>query len=207
VDIGLVPAIELDRQPIEAIPRLGIVSRGAVRSILLISKVPAARIAILAADESSRTSVVLARLILLTKHGCRPRVTPAAPCVERMLGDADACLVIGDPALQVAREGLPHQVYDLGAEWTEMTGLPMVYAVWAARLGFDWQAAAPILHDSWEYGRDRIEEIAVREAGTRGIAEATAREYLTHNIHFEVDTDSRNGLELFRRLARSAGLI
>jgi chorismate dehydratase len=207
VDIGLVPAIELERQAIEAVPPLGIVSRGEVRSILLISKVPAGRIATLAADESSRTSVVLARLILMSKYGCRPRVTESAPCVEKMLEGSDACLLIGDPALRWGRHGSAYHVYDLGAEWSGMTGLPMVYAVWAARRGVDWSAAAEILRGSWEYGRSRIAEIASVEAAARGVTEVAAREYLTRHIHFEVDEDCRNGLELFRRLARSAGLV
>lgn len=207
VDIGLVPTIELERQRIEVIPPVGIVSRGPVRSILLVSKVPAARIATLAADESSRTSVVLARLILMSKYGCRPRITESAPCLERMLEDSDACLLIGDAALRASGKGLPDHVYDLGSEWTEMTGLPMVYAVWAARAGFDWREAAAVLRGSWEYGRERIAEIGAAEAGGCGIAESTACAYLTGNIHFELDGDAGNGLQLFRRLARSGGLV
>jgi len=39
-DIGNIPAIELSRQNLEMVPGLGVAARGAVRSILLISKCP-----------------------------------------------------------------------------------------------------------------------------------------------------------------------
>ena len=52
-----------------------------------------------------------------------------------MLRIADAALMIGDPALRIDPAALPWHVYDLGAEWVEMTGLPMVFAVWAGRKG------------------------------------------------------------------------
>ena len=63
-DIGIIPSFELTKQDLEIIPGAGIACHGAVRSILLISKVPAAEIRTLAADSSSRTSVELARVIL-----------------------------------------------------------------------------------------------------------------------------------------------
>ena len=50
-----------------------------------------------------------------------------------MLGEADAALIIGDAALRVDPATLPFETLDLGEEWTTMTGLPMVFAVWAGR--------------------------------------------------------------------------
>ncbi len=52
-----------------------------------------------------------------------------------MLAKADAALIIGDPALRVDPEDLPYQCLDLGGEWVNMTGLPMVFAVWSALAG------------------------------------------------------------------------
>ena len=73
-DIGIVPAFELLRQNLETVPGLGIACRGAVRSILLVSKVEPSAIRTLAADSNSRTSVQLARIILARKYGVRPRI-------------------------------------------------------------------------------------------------------------------------------------
>jgi Predicted periplasmic solute-binding protein len=78
-DIGLVPCAELPRLNLTAIPGTGIASEGPVRSILLVSKVPIDRIQVLAADSSSRTSVLLARIILARKYGVEPAVRSLAP--------------------------------------------------------------------------------------------------------------------------------
>ncbi len=207
VDIGLVPAIELARQPLERIPGQGIASREEVRSILLVSKVPASAIRTLAVDASSRTSVVLTRLVLAERFGARPTIFEALPDVAGMLTTADACLVIGDPALRFERKNTREHVYDLGAEWSAWTGLPMVYAVWAARSGFPWSDAAGVLLRSWQFGRERIDEIAAAECGARGISTAAAREYLTRNIRFEIGAQEEQGLELFLGLARSSGMV
>ena len=207
VDIGLVPVIELDRQKLDMLPRLGIASSGPVRSILLVSKVAAPDIRSLAADSSSRTSVVLAQILLAERFGSRPMVTEHRPEVGEMLAQADACLVIGDPALRIDRSQLGFHIYDLGAEWTAWTGLPMVYAVWAARAGFHAGAVAEVLNASWEYGRGRRREAAEGECATRGIPAELAYEYLTCNIEYEMSDNHGKGLALFRSLARTAGLV
>ena len=207
VDIGLVPVIELERQPLEIIPGLGIASTGAVRSILLISKVPVSEMRSLAADSSSRTSVVLARIVLAERFGVRPHVEKALPVVSAMLEHADACLVIGDPALRVDPESKDLHIYDLGFEWTQWTGLPMVYAVWAARSGFDWIDGEKVLRASWQFGRDRIDTIAARECESRQVSATSARDYLTRNIEFELSDNHLRGLARFRQLARSTGSV
>ena len=132
-DIGIIPSVELNRHDYGRVRGLGIASRGAVRSILLISSKPFREIQTLAGDISSRTSVALARIILGRKYGTEPRVVPHAPDLSRMLTVADAALIIGDPALHLDPQSLGERVLDLGAEWTDMTGLPMVFAVWAGR--------------------------------------------------------------------------
>src|SRR5438105_13400180 len=87
-DIGIIPAFELTRQRLAVIAGVGIASRGAVRSILLISKCPAAGIRTLAADTSSRTSVALARIVLAHRFGATPWVAPRPPALETMLDGA-----------------------------------------------------------------------------------------------------------------------
>src|SRR5271155_4615926 len=67
-DIGIVPVIEMARQKLNYFRSTGIASRGAVRSILLVSKVPLREIKTLATDTGSRTSVMLARIVLAEKY-------------------------------------------------------------------------------------------------------------------------------------------
>ena len=196
-DIGIVPSFELTRQDLEVLPGAGIASHGAVRSILLISRCPAADIRKLAADSSSRTSVQLARVILERKYGAAPEIVVHVPDVDAMLAAADAALVIGDPALRIDPEALPFHVYDLGAEWREMTGLPMVFAVWAGRKGVVTPAVAGAFRDSCRYGRERLGEIVAAESVARGFAPELVREYLTRHIVHELGPRDYAGMELF----------
>ncbi len=205
-DIGIIPSIELESQDLAIIPGLGIASYGPVRSILLISKTPASEIRILAADASSRTSVALTRVILADRYGAEPRVISQPPDLHAMLAIADAALIIGDPALHLNPEELPYHVYDLGNEWTQMTGLPMVFAVWAGRQSCLSPDVIEIFRDSYQYGKRHLDEILDREAVPHGFGRDLARRYLSEHIVYELGPEAYRGMELFRRLgSRFAG--
>jgi len=120
-DIGIVPAVELNRQQLEVVPGTGIACHGPVRSILLISKTPFGEIRTLATDSSSRTSVALSRILLARKYGAEPQLHSERPHLGSMLEYSDACLIIGDAALLLDPADLPFHVLDLGSEWTRMT--------------------------------------------------------------------------------------
>src|SRR6476469_572602 len=121
LDVAPISSIEYARNAdsLRLLPRLCVSSDGAVESIQLISKTPLERIRTVAVTPESATSVVLTRVLF-----------PEAELVP--LGeDAEAKLLIGDAALKSAFEDpTPH--HDLGRLWLERTGLPMVFAVWAA---------------------------------------------------------------------------
>jgi predicted solute-binding protein len=204
-DVGIIPSFELTRQDLDVIPGAGIACHGAVRSILLISSRPAAQIRTLAADSSSRTSVELARVILERKFGAAPDILRHPPDLEAMLRHADAALIIGDPALRIEPAVLPYHVYDLGAEWVELTGLPMVFAVWAGRRGAVTAEAAEAFRGSCRYGRERIDEIVAAESARREFAPELVREYLTHRIVHELGPREYQGMDLFLRYGAPAG--
>jgi predicted solute-binding protein len=200
-DIGIVPSFELTRQDLEIIPGAGIACHGAVRSILLISSRPAAQIRSLALDSSSRTSVELVRIILRHRYGVTPESVSHAPDLDAMMRIADAALIIGDPALRIDPASLPWHVYDLGAEWVEMTGLPMVFAVWAGRKGTVTPELVAAFQESCRYGLDRLEEIVAVESAARGFAPELVREYLTRHIVHELGPRDYQGMELFLEYA------
>jgi predicted solute-binding protein len=201
-DVGIVPSFELTRQDLEVIAGTGIACHGPVRSILLISSRPAAEIRTLAVDSSSRTSVQLVRVILARRHGSHPVLTPHAPNLEAMLRSADAALIIGDPALRIDPDRLPYYTYDLGAEWVEMTGMPMVFAVWAARRGIVTPEISEAFRASCRYGRERIDDIVKIEAARREFPPDLARDYLQNHIVHELDSRDYQGMELFLKYAR-----
>ena len=195
-DIGIVPCVELNRQKLDIIRGTGIACRGPVRSILLISKVPFREIRTFATDSSSRTSVALSRIILARKYGVEPKLYSQVPHIARMLEQCDAALVIGDAALVLDPATLPFHVLDLGDEWTSMTGLPMVFAVWAARSALPRQDPRPFT-DSLQFGMDHMDDIVQEWYPKLGISEALAREYLTRNIIFELGEQEYAGLATF----------
>jgi predicted solute-binding protein len=196
-DVGIVPSFELTRQDLEVVPGAGIACHGPVGSILLISRRPAPEIRTLAADSSSRTSVQLARVVLERRYGATPAIAPHAPDLDSMLRAADAALLIGDPALRVDAAGLSCHVYDLGAEWVDMTGLPMVFAVWAGRRGAVTPQVVEALNASCRYGCARMEEIVAAEAPGRGFAPDMVRQYLTRRIVHELGPRDYQGMRLF----------
>lgn len=188
-------------------PGVGVAAHGAVRSILLISKRPATQIRTLAADTSSRTSVALARIILARRYGVEPEFRSEPPDLTAMLESADAALIIGDPALRLDLRSLPYQIMDLGEEWTAMTGLPMVFAVWAGRSQHITPAVKDALVASCRYGRTHLDDIVRLDGVARGIPERMARQYLSDHIVNELSARDYDGLDLYLRYAKQAGCL
>ena len=83
-----------------------------------------------------------------------------------MLAEADAALLIGDPALKVDRE--QYQVIDLAAEWSALTGLPFVFAVWAVRAGVEVPDLAFYFKSSLRYGLSSLDTLVARGRGGAG---------------------------------------
>jgi chorismate dehydratase len=132
LDIGLIPSIEVQRIPnLRVLPDMCIAARHEVRSVLLVSRGPVEEIRRVALDQNSRTSATLVRILLKERYGLNPEYLHERPDPERMLSEADAALIIGDPALRVDRER--YRIIDLAEEWNALTGLPFVFAVWAVR--------------------------------------------------------------------------
>jgi len=194
-DAGLMPVIEAARLCLPTLGDVGIACRGAVRSILLVTKVPARRIRRLAVDSASRSSVQLARIVLAEGYGCEPETVPMAANLEPMLGECDAALLIGDPALRLDPATLPYETLDLGEEWWKIARLPMVFAMWAGRVDLPESA----FRESLEYGRAHLEDYLERESAARGVGPELAREYLTRHIVYDIGPEERRGMAEYLR--------
>ncbi len=199
--VGLVPVAEIARQGLEIVPGVGIACSGAVRSILLFSKVPWKQVRHLAADLSSRTSVQLARVILRERFGVEPQITQAPPVLQNMLGHSDAALIIGDPALHLDPSGEGFACLDLGDEWFQLTRLPFVFAAWAGKPGIPIEHLGYIFRDSYEFGKAHLSEIIEQQFVVRSISRELAAHYLTHHIRFEIGREEERGLQAFYELA------
>jgi len=151
--------------------------------------------------------VALARIILARRYGAEPRFEPHAPDLDVMLARTDAALIIGDPALRIDPAELPYHVADLGQEWTAMTGLPMVFAVWAGQKRHITADVIDALVESCRFGRAHLDDIAKIDGAARAIPEELARTYLTKHIVNELGPREYDGLKLYLQYAREAGCL
>jgi predicted solute-binding protein len=207
VDIGIVPVVEVARQKLKVLEGAGIGSRGTVRSLLIVSKVPIERIRVLAADASSRTTIALARIVLTKTYGVSPEMRIMPPDLEGMLSVADAALIIGDPALRLDPSKLPYLTIDMGEEWDRLTGLPMVYAVWAGHKDALYPGIERRFNESCRFGIEHLDEIVRAESATRSIPEQLTRDYFTHNVSLEMTSRDYEGMRLFLSYAAESDML
>jgi chorismate dehydratase len=202
-DVGIVPSIEYQRlEGVAILPGMSIASKREVKSVLLLSKMPLAKVQTVALDESSRTSAALVRILMHKFYARRVNFSPAAPEPGEMLRQADAALLIGDPALTYNGRA---QVFDLASEWRKFTGLPFVFAVWMGHGNL-----RPCLADfaaSLHFGLAHMDDIAAEYAPKLGMTPSAVKVYLTQNIDYSLDEENRQGLKLFYKLAHEVGII
>ena len=211
-DIGIIPAASYASTPdLLIVPDVAIAARRAVRSILLVSKMPLDQARTIALDSSSMTSVALTK-ILFAKWLGGPRVySNVAPDLEEMLSRHDAALLIGDPALQVDRAS--YVTLDLAEEWQARTGKSFVFAFWAIRRaalpGRDAAAITRAFKESRDHGLmpDHLEDIAQEWATRLRISLEVVRSYLVRNIHYYLDPPCLEGLRLFFQLGKEVGAL
>jgi chorismate dehydratase len=167
--------------------------------------VPVEEIRRVALDTNSRTSATLIRILLRERWGLDPEYLYERPDPERMLAEADAALVIGDPALRVDRE--KYRIIDLAAEWKTLTGLPFVFAVWAVRQEVEIPDLPFYFKSSLRYGLSSLDTLVREAAAEMGLDTTEVRAYLTDNLSFFLRQEEIAGLEEFYRRAHAAGLI
>ncbi len=206
-DIGIIPAAAYAQIPgLQILPDIAIASRRAVRSILLVSKVPIENVRTVALDTSSMTSVALTKVLFEKWLRGVPTYTPMEPEIGSMLARCDAGLVIGDPALQVNRSR--YHTLDLAEEWIRYTGKPFVFAFWAVR-GDALREADPsldlatVFRESRDHGllESSLTSIAREWSARLKLSEDDTRSYLTQHIHYQLDAECVDGLRLFYRYA------
>lgn len=208
IDLGLVPVIELLRgdTAYAVAPGLAIGCDGAVNSVALFTHRPLAQVRRIALDVNSRSSVGLVRVLCRHHFGIAPEFVDAPPHLPAMLEAADAALLIGDPALQAPFEAVGATKIDLGSAWKDFTGLPFVFAVWAARPGVLTPDILADLHAARRAGEAAIPRLAAAEAGGDPTRAAVLERYLRRNIRYDLDEAALRGLTRYLALAVHDGL-
>jgi chorismate dehydratase len=195
IDIAPIPSIEYARNAdrLRLLPRLCVSSEGAIDSIQLVTRMSFGQVRSVAVTPESATSVVLVRILL-----------PNAEIVP--LGfDADATLLIGDAALKSAFEDpTPH--FDLGRLWLERTGLPMVFAVWAA--------SEPLVEGLIDLEHALVSSVRLARAEPERLARQATQAYgypagflarYFEKLRYSFGPRERAGLYTFLEMARDAG--
>jgi chorismate dehydratase len=197
IDVAPISSIEYARNAdvLRLLPRLCVSSEGAVDSIQLVSRVPLDDVRTIAVTPESATSVALTTVLL--------------PHAEHVPLDepADAKLLIGDAALKSAFEDpTPH--FDLGRLWLDRMGLPMVFAVWAARepVADGMVELQDALVASLRQARADPETLAYEASERYGYPAGFLARYF-EKLRYRFGPRERAGLYTFFELARDAGLL
>jgi len=238
VDVAIIPAVEYQRMDgMVVLPEMAVAAKGEVRSILVLAKKPIEQAKRIALDTNSRSSVALTRLLSKGFWGIDPEFIDSPPDPAAMLEQADAALVIGDPALRIrlkvdalsakapdakgcgCDEAVSHRddqivpgidtlfVYDVAEQWRLMTGKPCVLAIWVGRRELITPEVVADFLASKEYGLARIGEIAESASLKLELPPRGLEIYLRDHIDFSLDAANLEGLELYFRECAAAGLI
>jgi len=203
LDVALLPVIDYQRLPdVRIVPSGGIGCDGPTLTVRIFSRTPIEKIAALACDVESHTSVALARIVLAERFGIRPSFVD----LPEPSASADAMLLIGDKVVSREPVGTEHQL-DLGAAWKELTGKPFVFAVWIARAGTDLGDLPDRLRQARDRGLADLPNIVARHAISRGWPEDLAMKYLSVYLKFEIGPAQLDAIRLFHDLASKYGII
>lgn len=206
LDVALVPSLEMFRHPeYVAVSDACIACRGPVMSVKLLFRRPAAEIRSLALDVGSRTSAVLAQVLLHDRFGLKPQLEPLSLETPITESTADAVLLIGDRAIHTPKDGFV-EAWDLGQQWCQQTGLPFVFAMWTAGPNCDHGALAALLTTVRDRGVEKTSEIAHSAADEIGLTAEQVETYLRENLHFSFGAEEAAGLRLFHQRAAALGL-
>jgi len=229
-DLALVPvASYVEHSEWEVVPGIGIGCRGAVETVVVCAERPIEAVSTIYLDGASRSSALLLRLLLHERGLCGERGPKLVPVAhgrgEALVRDSQgraAALIIGDAAFGV-RERFEH-TWDLGEQWFAATGLPMVFAFWAARPGVLTPAHVEALQRARDrslgkyaeaiakqYRDDLLERVnqanQVNSIEQPVLSEARYADYLRKTIRYGLETQQREGLVEYLSRCREAGLI
>jgi len=201
LDVALIPSIEYARhRDCILVSDACIGCRGPVLSVKLFSRKPMRKIQNLALDAGSRTSAVLARILLWERYRLRPNLFWLGIDCEPSAAGADAVLLIGDRAIHPPQADFI-DCWDLGDQWCRWSELPFVFAMWIARPGIDISGLDEILSLTRDAGVAHLAEIARTEAAGVGLSPDQTLNYLQNNLHFYLSGRERQGMERFFQLA------
>jgi chorismate dehydratase len=188
-DIGLVPvAALLDIPGYQIISDYCIGAVSAVNSVFIFSERPVQEIRSIKLDIQSRTSNKLAKVLFKNYWKIQP---------DFNTDEADAFVEIGDRTFG-KKDKYPF-VYDLAQEWINFTGLPFVFAVWAANKEIP-ESFIYKFNSALKFGLDHRKEV-IKELAPR--TDFDLEDYLINHIDFNLDAKKKEALNKFLEMVRN----
>ncbi len=207
LDVSAISSYEYGRHSDHYVllPDLAIATRGDVGSVLFFSRVPFHRLTgrevLLSAG--SATSAALVKIVLTELYGARP-LYRVGPVTDRFLDGCYGMLAIGDEALRLKARGCYPYFLDLGRAWADLTGLPFVFGVWAARAAYFQENPEPVrtvhrtLLAAKALGLQALPAICQQAATVVPLSAAELIAYF-QRLNYDLDADQQEGLETFFR--------
>jgi chorismate dehydratase len=203
VDAALVPVIAYQLiENVRLFPHVCVGAKEKVKSVCLVTKgEDLVDVKSVSLDVSSKTSVVLTKIIFREFLNREPIWSNSPPDLDAMLSDSDCALLIGDPALMV--DNTKFRVFDLAEVWKNYTNFGFVFAMWMTQretCEIDFVSAR-------DEGLTHLDEIIANYENEIPLSREQFNTYLTENIAFAVDESMQNGLQLYYQLAQKHKLI
>ena len=207
VDLGVIPvtAFAKTKESWRIIPYVSVSCINTSKSVKLFFKTGLQDLQKIAIDERADSEAVLLKFLMQEKFNITPDYVTMKPHLQNMLNRTDAALLIGEEALH--EQEVNKNSFDLGEEWFDLTGLPMVFAFWAGR-----QIAAQTediknIINAFNLGYKNLESIAKEFAKKSDFSWALYHDYLTQNVNYKFTEDEHAGLTEFYNYAFFYGLI
>lgn len=199
VDVSLIPVGALSELPeYHIVSDYCIGSVGKVNTVKIFSDVPIEEVKNLFLDYQSRTSVLLARLILDKYKGLKINYLNGYPGYQKEIVEDTAGLVIGDRAIRLL--GKYKYEYDLSEAWYDWHRLPFVFAVWVSAKQLS-QNQISLLNEAFETGMNNRETLIKKYAHLNSPF-FSVRYYLEEDISYNLDASKMESLNKFISLTK-----
>jgi chorismate dehydratase len=191
IDIGLVPvAIIPEMKEYHIIGNHCISSENEVASVCLFSQVPLGEIQTVLLDYQSRTSVMLAQVLMKEFWKIDPVIKNATHDFRLEIKGHTAAVVIGDRALEQRK--ISAYQYDLGLAWKEYTGLPFVFAAWVSNKSLD-NEFIKAFDKTNAVGLNHLDKVIAQNP----YDQYSLLKYYTENIKFKLSNEKHKAIGLF----------
>jgi chorismate dehydratase len=193
LDVSILSVVEpLIEKRFRIISGMSICSNGPSLTVQLFYKGELSKIKVLGLNKDSKTSNILAQVILNEKYQIRPKTVVVSNPDKSTLDQVDAFVSIGDRTFDLLKSDM--QRIDLGEAWKDLTGFPIVFAVWVLAPHYKDRDIIPVLRSAREMGLQMLDEIVPRISRTRDIPMEVLTRYFHENIDYILETDEKKGI-------------